>query len=292
MKPKLAVIDGQEISGIKELKDSEYQEFNSACQCLIRFSMDQQLYQIVNWNYSDYKELLSKYYDEYIERPSTTHWSRMENMVLNVNRHILNFLASVRTFLDHSETNLKKRYGADSPRVGRFKSKCSVANDNSFSYRFMYKLKNYAQHCGMPVGALTLHSEVANTETGETLESLAVLFKRDDLLSKYDSWGMNIVKELEELPPQFEINPHVDEVLKQIEKINLVLIQDDVPDLIKGANYIQEFLRPLEGIPGTPCILRINDLHGNGEQLNMQIEWIPLHLVDVILNNENGGYSD
>lgn len=290
MRPKLGVINGKEIISIKELTDLEYQEFKIATQNLTLFSTDQQLYSIVNWNHRDYIELLHKYYLEYVERRSNVEWAHGQNMVINVNRHILNFLSSVRTFLDHSETNFKKRYGIESTKYKKFKDACSDVYDNSFSYRFLYKLRNYAQHCGMPVGSLNLNSKVINQKTSETSESIELLFNRDDLLQNYDSWGAKLSEELRQLPQKFVINPHMNEVMKSIEHINILLIEEELPKLLKSAKDLQEFLKPIEGNYGRPCILRFHDINGDGQKLNLQVEWIPLHLVEMILNNVNEEY--
>jgi len=120
---------------------------------MLNFLFDQQLYHFVRLNYDEYVGLLKRYLQEYTQNPRAVD---MRVMYFNINRHIFNYLSSIRMFLDHNEYNLKKRYGSDSPRVKRFKKTCSQIYDNSFSYRFLYKLRNYVQHCGMPLGNLKL----------------------------------------------------------------------------------------------------------------------------------------
>ena len=181
MRHEPAVVSNANITSIRELRNSEYEEYSKAVIRLVDFSSDQQLYAIVRLNYDDYQNLLKQYYQLYAENPSAIDWIRMERMVLDINRHILNYLSAIRTFLDHSETNLKRRYGMKSERFKRFKKACFEAYDSKFSYRFLYALRNYAQHCGMPLGQLTFHSKEVSPHSKDACHSLMVKFNRDKL---------------------------------------------------------------------------------------------------------------
>jgi len=71
----------------------------------------------------------------------------------SLNRRLSNLLSSIRLFLDHSEFAFKRKYGKKSEEVEAFKKYASEKYDSSFSYRFVYKLRNYVQHCGIPIGS-------------------------------------------------------------------------------------------------------------------------------------------
>jgi hypothetical protein len=294
MKRELGVVSKREISAVRSLSNSEYKEYRKAIRPLFRFSRDNQTFLIVRLNFDDFENLLKQHLEGYTKNASMG-WNRMEYMFLEVNRRLLNYLSSVRTFLDHSETNLKRRYGRDSERVKHFKKACSEAYNDNFSYRFLYALRNYAQHCGMPVGQLTLHSEETNSK--QVLHSLVVKFDRDELLGRYDKWGSQLKNEIQKLPSTFEINPHVAEMMKCIEKIFLMLTEDDLPNLVKSAEYVQQFMAQTKSMPGTPCILVPTILErspkGKVKKLDMNIEWIPLHLVKMIMSfKAQSGYSE
>lgn len=289
LKRELGVVSKGKISSIRELSHREYEKYQKAVERLLQFSSDNQTFLIVQLNYSDYEKLLVRYFEEWRENAAMS-WARMENMGLEINRRLLNYLSSVRTFLDHWETNLKRRYGRNSRRVKRFKNACSEAYDGSFSYRFLYVLRNYTQHCGMPLGQLSLQSEEVNPVSREIRHSLTVKFNRDELLSKYDRWGSKLKKEIRKLPPTFEINPYVAEMMKSLKKIYLTLIEDELPSLIGSAKYVRQLIGQTKRMLGTPCILvpKIleRSIEGEVESLEMQIEWIPLNLVDMITKIE------
>jgi len=278
---------GKGITAVRDLNDKEYEDYRKASDCLFDFSRDQQLYTIVLLNYDDFLGMLKKYSQEYAENPSAMNWILMERMVLDINRHLLNLLSSIRTFLDHTQTKLTKTYGDQSDRFKRFEEACSRFYDAHFSYGFLTKLRNYSQHCGMPLGRLTLHSEENPPYSGHVYHSLEVKFSRDELL-KYDSWGTRIAKEIAQLPSEFDIVPHVVEVMKCIKGISLTLIEEDLPNLFKSAEFVEELISPAQGKEGIPCILRFLEINrgANAEikEMKIEIKNIPLHIVEIVMN--------
>jgi hypothetical protein len=66
--------------------------------------------------------------------------------------------------------------------------------------------------------------------------------------------------------------------MRCIETINIAATNEEMPELKSCADYIVKFISPLKGMPGTPCILDLTDLK-MGVGGNVNIEWIPLHLV-------------
>lgn len=280
-------IQGKGITAIRDLSDKEYQDYRNASDCLFVLSKDQQLYTIVLLNYDDFLNILKKYSQEYAENPRAVNWIMIEKMVLNINRHLLNYLSSIRTFLDHTQTKLKKSYGDQSDRFRRFKDACSKSYDDNFSYRFLTKLRNYSQHCGMPLGGFTLHSEEKPPYSGHVYHSLKAKFSRDELL-KYDSWGTRIAKEISQLPSEFDIAPHVVAMMKCLERINLVLIEEDFPELVKSAEFIEQLISPAQGEEGVPCILKFLEISrgANAEikEMKLEITNIPLHVVKIVMN--------
>lgn len=248
---------------------------------MLDFLFDQQLYHFVRLNYYEYVNLLKRYLQEYTENPRTIN---MRVMYFSINRHIFNYLSSIRMFLDHNEYKLKKRYGSDSLRVERFKKTCSQVYDTSFSYRFLYKLRDYAQHCGMPLGNLELVAKEASLAPRGIHRSLSVQFDRDALLRKFGKWGSQLGKEIQKLPRYFEVSPHISEVMKCLEKIYLTLIEDDFPQLLQAAEYISQLIAPTKGMVGVPSIIKIEKIGAGVENLKVEIGHMPLDIVEMVMN--------
>ncbi len=278
--PKLGVASKSEIRAIRELSDTEFREYERAASKLGQYMIDQELFVMVQSNYGDFQSVLQQTLGEYIQKPS--YLPPMETLIFRVDRSLLNFLLALRIFLDHSRFNLNKRYGGHSERVREFEKACTNEYEHFFSYRFIYKLRNYAQHCGMPVGEMELASTLEDPATGRVTRSLAVYFDRDGLLSEYDSWG-KLKQEIQTLPAKFEINSHVAQAMECIKRINLNLIKNDLREIVESAQIVQNLAAPLKHESGRPCILFLaKDLISGSESMKVSIRWIPLHVLDFI----------
>jgi len=280
MRSSLGIVSKGKIQAIRELDKEEYAAYKSASKYLMDFSSGRQLFRYVQWNYENYLNMLKSHFEEYVRNPSLN-WHRIEAISLSTGMGILNYLLAIRIFLEHTEISLKKRYGAGSQRVTRFKAACSNEYDRHFSYRFFYKLRNYVQHCGMPPIEFSLQSKEVDPNTKQVSHSLEVRLNRDELLS-FDGWGSQVKGEIQGLPSKFEISEYVSEMMKCLERIDRVLVEDDIPELMKSTEYIRQMIAPTKNIGGTPCILKVTDTSGNRKELKVEIEWIPLHLVEAV----------
>jgi hypothetical protein len=264
------------ITAIQALSENEFQAYCEASAYLMDFSRNQQLYRMVLLNYEDFLKIVIKYSDDYKRDPSNVNLPIMEKIFVDINRYLLNFLSSVRTFLDHTETKLKTEYGNDSIQVSKFKNACSIEYDSNFSYRFLYKLRNYSQHCGLPIEGFSLKSKEEPEFSGNITNSLIIKFRRDGLL-KFDGWGSKIKQEISALPEEFNVIHNVDKFYKSLDKINNFLIKENSSELIKRAEYIERLIMPAESKEGTPIIFTfINE----GRIKRINIFNIPFHLIE------------
>lgn len=276
--PALGLIGEDGIRSVRDLTKEEYKEYELSKQKLLQFSYDQQLFQIVRSNQKDFETMMSRCLTDYVADPSMN-WVRMDEMVKEANRLILNYLCSVRVFLDHSELKLKRRHGKTSEQVTRFKETCSKSYDGELSYRFVYQLRNYVQHCGMPVGHLSLGSKFADGVSGKIEYHLELQFDRDQLLDQYDSWGKELEDEMQKLPAMFDIKPHLATMTRCIESINSVIVSDDLPELRKNAYLVKALIDEVgRSGKGTPTILFFRKSN-TGPEVRVTAEWIPVHLL-------------
>jgi len=278
--PRLGLINAG-IIALRDLTDSEYQDFKKASALLWEYSKEYQVYVILVFNYFDLQRRLEKYASEYRD----LNRAPLVEISVEINRYLLNWLSSVRTFLDHSEYNLKKQYGHNSDEVKLFETTCAEAYDNHFSYRFTYRLRNYAQHCGLPVGTLSLGSKF-DQRTGTTSSYFKVCFNRDELLKKFNDWGP-VEQDLKKQTETFEINQHVDETMTQLSEIQDTVQSNRLSELINMVKLIDRLIEPTRGEQGTPCILVPRDDPANPKMKHVTIEWIPLHIMEILANHRN-----
>jgi hypothetical protein len=89
--------------------------------------------------------------------------------------------------------------------------------DSNFAYRFLIRLRNYAAHCGKPVGQLK-GSASADRPGGTVAGELRLFLSRDNLLRNFD--GCSAVRsEIENLPEPFEIDSYVNELVSCLRRI-------------------------------------------------------------------------
>ncbi len=68
----------------------------------------------------------------------------------DVVRKITEYLNLSKTFLFHWESEIKDNYSQESIQNQIFKEATSIEYDNYLSYKFLYELRNYIQHCSYP----------------------------------------------------------------------------------------------------------------------------------------------
>jgi hypothetical protein len=129
------------------------------------------------------------------------------------NRSIINYLTSVRLYLDHTNARLQRTYGAGSKPSEAFTYATRTSYDTSSVYPFVYKLRNYVQHCGMPLQIMRRSERIVpDGDGGERVEcETFVGCDCDKLLTGYDSWGTHAKAFIKAQTDEFELLP----VLKQ-----------------------------------------------------------------------------
>jgi hypothetical protein len=170
-----------------------------------------------------------------------------------LNRHLLNFLGSMRFFLDHTQTRLTRHYGDKSVPLKTFKARTAQAYDTEFAYRFTYKLRNYAQHCAMPIGHLQL--ETKGGQGGQRGRSLILGFDISELLEQGDEvWGAPLKAELKALPVLLDVAPLIDRVLVELTAVSDAVEQSERPLLSSVAEIIVSLGQPVVDAGGRPVV--------------------------------------
>ncbi len=143
---------------------------------------------------------------------------------------LVNWLTAVRLYLDHAATSLARRFGRESQQMVRFKEATVAEFNGSFAYRFMYKLRNYAQHCGLPLGGIDIRAAGSN-DNRQWKQLITFYLARDRLLADYDGWGP-VRKGLVDLEPHIDLMPLVREAWTAFERVEDELFDIDVREAI------------------------------------------------------------
>jgi len=211
----------------KSINFIEYKTLNSHEKKLQRLISVINLLKAMRYNYQDYHENLSflsqKYYRQTNVIPTDIDESKLQ-----INKSMLNILSMFRTNLDHLDSFHSNYFGSNSIEREYFKKLLSSIFDSSWVYRFMYKLRNYSQHRGVPIDYFTVSFEETEKSI-EKLEGLIIQFDRDNLLRNYDSWSNHVINGQKEKEERFDVNPILDEFMSEFEQIESYVI-----DMIKN----------------------------------------------------------
>ncbi len=198
-------------SFIRTISPVEMREIYDAMTKVADFDNCCNLYEICDRNYGSILSFYSQLKTEYRANRNRA-GGFIDDTVLEMNRLLLNYLASFKTFVDHLKTRYSRLPSQKGEYLADFNSICSACFDTDFYYRFFSKLRDYVQHCGLPVHYVVIE------ETPGRLD-ISMGFDRDLLMSHFKKWGP-VRKDLIRQPERFEVIPSLGKLRDQIQLIN------------------------------------------------------------------------
>lgn len=226
------------------LESAEFEAIRSANQEVARHRDRLMFLDVVQWNLEDYLSLEQHLLLEGFDRGRNP----LRTAQLDMNRRIMNLLSSIRSYLDHTETDLKRRFGETSDRYQRFKTLTARLYDAQFSYRFIYRFRNFVQHCGLPLDKF-------NHRASPRSRSLHVAVSRSRLLSGFD-WG-SLRAEIENLPEEVVLTDHLIAVITFLTDLHQKLCAEELPAVSQAADLLLGTVARLDGREGVPSVIKI-----------------------------------
>lgn len=231
-------------------------------------------------NYASYRDLFHASFDNYLElsrylekKESNEDTDGFGGISSNVNRMLINYLSSMKMFVDHTEIKFKKSYGAKSDIFKKWKALTSTEYDKHFAYRFLYKLRNYTQHIGFPIDSVSVH------HVDREKRVIIPYFVRDKLLESSFDWDSRLKKDLNEQSNDFRVFPLLNEnngCLARIYQATLAVFAKELCEALESYN---KFLvqKSITGRPHIVCFkdeedrrVKLNNLNGeNFSTLNI-----------------------
>ncbi|MBF8265034.1 MAG: hypothetical protein HW384_898, partial [Dehalococcoidia bacterium] len=102
--------------------------------------------------------------------------------------------------------------------LDNFKKLTAACYDGNFPYRFFSKLRDYVQHCGLPLGSIEIREYP--DQKGNVVIKVSISMDRDNLISSYKKWGA-VKPDLQSQPQHMELLPYLNGFQSQIQLINL-----------------------------------------------------------------------
>ena len=159
------------------------------------------MFEITELNLNDLRQFL-RAFDAELREEKILILKEPDKTSLELNRLFLNYIFSFRTYIDHLETFLKRTFGKTSEEFNGYKQLTRSLYDGYFEYRFIYKLRNYAQHCGLPVDIFSITTSLNN---GIYDVKINMAFDPQGLLEKFDGWGTQLSRELSDMDSPLDV---------------------------------------------------------------------------------------
>ena len=139
--------------------------------------------------------------------------------LISASQKVNNLLSSASSFLSHTETNLRRIHGKDSSAYTTWDEKRKNIHAASFSYRFLYELRNFAQHRSIPISRINIAGKRV-ADVGPIDFKVDLLILRDELLNDGYNWK-KLQPEIKQQPMEFNLLPLADEYLHGLRQICL-----------------------------------------------------------------------
>jgi hypothetical protein len=142
--------------------------------------------------------------------------------------------------------------------------------DPETACRFAYKLRDYCQHVGLPIGRLVASSELVE---GRVRSTLSIQFDRDSLLRGFDNWT-HARAGLEQMPP----------FLRSI-LCWTTPWSATAPELVRSAQTIMEIVRDAWDMPRLGAVFIAGPLvpTGKPKEQKFQRDFVPEDLILLLL---------
>ena len=268
---------------VEDITPGEYKDLVTALNTINQFLRDSQLFSIVGWNYFEFNRIILLYFTCYINND----FSLVDEkpIDININRYFLNLLSSFRSYLDHMDKKLSNRFGKNSQLRSNFKQYCSEEYDGNFSYRFLYGIRNYAQHRGFPINHINLGQRPSSSDPNRAEYYLNIHISRNEILMDHD-WK-KLTNEIEKLPEFIDVDSHTFSFMKSLKNIHIKIINDLFQTLTESAQIVLAHAKKLSSYKGDPALFEL-ELEGNdiGNIRSMPHKFLPIDVAQKIVDGD------
>ncbi|WP_222545856.1 hypothetical protein [Phocaeicola dorei] len=148
-----------------------------------------------------------RYYTNLYEKNfrETINYDYKEEAYIELNRCLINFIASFKSFVEHCENRIKNIFGNTSEEVIKFKSYLSHLFDNNFSYRFFIKLRDYAIHVGYPIEEVLFSRYTFNPHNTDCWYEVQTMCSKNKLSSS-NTFNAKIRGEIGRVEEPFDVS--------------------------------------------------------------------------------------
>lgn len=206
-----------EILIIDKLKLDEYKKHYNNFFQIVRIN---RRFKILNLNFNDIYEGKSFWETRLNELQTNNPTQVHEEIYIDLNRRIINFLSSFKTFIDNILYNstIKKIYGKDSLEASEFTSKQKEWYHKYFAYRFLITLRDYAIHSRLPLQVVDVEGSYEHKRKQKVITMLRIQLNKTSLL-KNEKMNRRFKSELALYNVKFPFLPILEQIKPVIKEI-------------------------------------------------------------------------
>jgi hypothetical protein len=264
---------------ICEISYDTYSQLHKINQRLEAYRKAQRPFRIVEKNFAETTQLQA-FHNKAIETKRGYSSIELDDMYIDFNRVLLNYLSSVRFFQDFSEGLLKRWFGSLSSKLKQYKTFLESLYDSHLEYRFMYGFRNYVQHYELPVDALEFSISVRMVDN----RPVQIYISKESLMANKDRWNKKVLSDIATLPDRIEFLPLVAKYHNLLREASLQFTAILRTIVNEFQTDFEELMKPFENVPGAPAIL----LERRDDRSKIDYEYI---LFDVYRSMQNANGS-
>jgi hypothetical protein len=250
---------GMDIAAAETISKEEYEKYLAAISTY-RSLVERSTYLVLAQNHLKLRAIIDTYSN--IGRiGGTTRYINNRDVSLNFMGAFTNWLSMTRLYLESERDFLLRSGGDGNPELDQYTAAAAHAFDTYPGYRCLYNLRDYAQHCGVPLSGLAL-----GQEDGQL--SIDFYLSKSELTAARFAWSRHAQQLLESWLEQISIMPLVDEAMngyQYIEDQILAILLDRCGSVVAA---LRDGIERAGSQDGNPAVFGLPT--GSGGQMSWQ----------------------
>jgi hypothetical protein len=255
---------GFDIDASVTISADEFQGYIDAISTYRSLS-ERNTYQILNRNHLRLASML-KMYANLEKVGGSFRRINQRNVVLLFMGEMTNWLASTRLYLENERDFILRHFGESSNELRRYRRATNQAFDSYPGYRFLYNLRDYAQHCGLPVSGMMVSSDPAGKRV------IDMYLSRSDLLVARFDWSRHAKELLASWPEQITVMPLIDESMAGFRIIEDELLRILLKRCAAATTMMREGIARVVGSEGHPAVFQLPS-SDKGDEGDNNLAW-------------------
>lgn len=238
-----------------QLSENEYQAIKRAQEGLLESLFIEEKYDLVVENYLELEEtLLESVVRHMILSGQDYRWFQVEHSLFN--RRLVNLLTVVRTYDHQVKQHVNKIFRAEEEDTPDVSGYFSQQHDERIGYRAMEELRDFAQHRGFPVHAVTYGSKVIDADKKRKICVTVSPYLRPDELRADRKFNKKVLSELEGLGEKVDLKTLVRDYIEGIWVIHAKIREHLKSKIESWENVLnQAIMRFQSQFPEEPSII-------------------------------------